>query len=41
MKIIIGKNEFEIKNCIRFKDRFLGLMFKKDINELASKVKYI
>ncbi len=33
MKIIIDKNEFEIKNCIRFKDRFLGLMFKKNINE--------
>jgi len=32
MKLIINNDEFEIKECIKFKDRLLGLMFKKNFN---------
>lgn len=33
MKLIIDKKEYKLKNCIKFKDRLFGLMFKKNINE--------
>ena len=32
MKLIINDKEFEIKECIKFKDRLFGLMFKKNFN---------
>lgn len=32
MKLIINNDEFEIKECIKFKDRLFGLMFKKNFN---------
>jgi len=32
MKLVINNKEFEIKECIKFKDRLLGLMFKKNFN---------
>ena len=32
MKLIINNDEFEIKECIKFKDRLLGLMFKENFN---------
>lgn len=31
MKIVINDREIDIKNCTSFKDRLLGLMFKKNI----------
>ena len=33
MKLIINEKEYNLKNCIKFRNRFLGLMFKKNINE--------
>ena len=32
MKIIYKNKDIEVKICNRFKDRLLGLMFKKKIN---------
>ena len=32
MKIIYNSKEFDIKVCNNFKDRLLGLMFKKNFN---------
>lgn len=32
MKIIYNNEEFEVKICDNFKNRLLGLMFKKEIN---------
>ena len=34
MYIIDNKNKYEIKMCIKFKDRLLGLMFKKNIDKI-------
>lgn len=31
MKIVISNKKIDIKNCISFKDRLLGFMFKKNI----------
>ena len=31
MKIVINDKKINIKNCITFKDRLLGFMFKKNI----------
>lgn len=32
MKIILDNTELELKDCIHFKDKLLGFMFKKNIN---------
>jgi len=32
MKIVINDKEIDIKNCTSFKDRLLGLMFRKNIS---------
>lgn len=34
MKCIIDDKLYEIRECIKFKDRLLGLMFKRNISEL-------
>ena len=34
MYIIDNKRKYKVKMCIKFKDRLLGLMFKKNINEI-------
>ena len=34
MKIINNNIKYEVKSCIKFKDRLLGFMFKKDINKV-------
>ena len=34
MKVIIDNKTYKVKQCIKFKDRLLGLMFKKKINEI-------
>ena len=32
MKILLNENELVLKDCIKFKDKLLGFMFKKNIN---------
>lgn len=32
MKIMLDNNELELKDCIYFKDKLLGFMFKKNID---------
>ena len=32
MKIILDTTELELKDCINFKDKLLGFMFKRNIN---------
>lgn len=32
MKIVLNDNKLELKDCISFKDKLLGFMFKKNIN---------
>ena len=34
MYIIDNENKYKVKLCIKFKDRLLGLMFKKNIDEI-------
>ena len=34
MKIINSNIEYEVKSCIKFKDRLFGLMFKKSIDKI-------
>ena len=33
MYILLNNKKFKIKDCKKFKDRLLGLMFKKNIND--------
>lgn len=33
MYILLNNKKIKIKDCIKYKDRLLGLMFKKNINE--------
>lgn len=32
MKIILDNNELDLKDCIHFKDKLLGFMFKRNFN---------
>ena len=32
MKILLNNDELVLKDCIKFKDKLLGFMFKKNIN---------
>lgn len=32
MKLIVNNQEINLKICTKFKDKFMGLMFKKDFN---------